>query len=78
MTFAKGDHVILVSDELGNLAGEITTVTQWGMSGKIVHYRVETIHGPIRAWGRELYPADNVVVLRHSMDTLPCEMEVPA
>lgn len=75
-TYAVGDRVILNSDELGNLAGIIKTVTQWGMSGKIVHYRVDTIHGPMPAWGRDLAPAGNVVVLRHRMDTLPSEMDV--
>lgn len=77
-TYAKGDRVILVSDELGNVAGTIETVTQWGMSGMIVNYHVETIHGTLTAWGRDLAPAGNVMMLRHTLDTLPSEMDVPA
>ena len=77
LAYAVGDRVILVWAER-NLLGTITRVTQWGRGGMIVYYRIKTIRGLVTAQARDLVPADNVIMLRHSLDTAPSEMDVPA
>ena len=76
--FTVGDRVIYQSDEFGYLAAKVGDAITFGRGGFITAYRIETIHGPMIAFARKLAPGDNVTMLRHSLDTLPSEMDVGA
>ena len=74
--FRRGKPVILLSDKLGTVEAVVTGVGWTGGPHGQPRYFLDTIFGPLTAYGYELASGDNVTVLHQPVsDTAPCELE---